>query len=668
MLLGHIKGKITTSDFSFEAKEETKNFEYVQVYHKVYDYVLCQVVEVTKTNDKTIANCQVIGYKDGPKIKRPRIPFDPQSEVLRAEDEFIAQIINISDNENSAIIGHLEGRNIPVPIDLNKVLTKHVAVLAKSGAGKSYTVGVILEEIAEKGVPMIIIDPHGEYGSLKNPNTNEAEKLQMAKFDVEPKGYNVAEYGDTTLNPSLKPLKLNARWSAQELNHLLPGKLSANQQAILYSALKDMKDVTFDNILYELEAEESPAKFSIISTIEYLRSLSFFSANPTPYSELIRPGQASIINLKGINPDIQEIIVYKICKDLFQLRKQNKVSPFFLIIEEAHNYCPERSFGETKSSKILRDVASEGRKFGMGMCVISQRPARVDKSVLSQCSTQLILKVTNPNDLKSISNSVEGLTAESEKEIKNLSIGTALLTGVTEVPLFVNIRTRRSAHGGHAVDIIGHATKQQSMVDQVQSFEGEEVLPLIKPLTTHKDIEVMSEKPILGIRTILVPAYQFVCREGEDSYKILVEMEKGDLIVDKENFSSKTLPALDKLSARELKILQTLFTSGPLGEQVLVSKIGGVLDLNDDLSKLKFDNYLFQTDSDDWKINDQFLFTRLSKVATYDEIAYESLSYHEKRVSVLSLDDVRENLNKFTTVEDQYECFIVKHDPIFQEE
>jgi len=67
-----------------------------------------------------------------------------------------------------------------------------------------------------------------------------------------------------------------------------------------------------------------------------------------------------------------------------------------MVIEEAHNYCPERNFGEKKSSKILRTIASEGRKFGLGLCVVSQRPARLDKSVLSQCSTQIIMKQQIP--------------------------------------------------------------------------------------------------------------------------------------------------------------------------------------------------------------------------------------------------------------------------------
>ena len=147
MILGKIFGKITTNKFQFLVEKETRKFEFVQVLHKVYDYVLCQVVEIERT-DKDIAKCIVIGYKDDKnRIKPIRIPFDQNSEVLKAEDSFIKSVIKLEDTEKGAFIGRLEGKNIDVHLDLKKLLTKHVAILAKSGAGKSYTVGVLIEEI-----------------------------------------------------------------------------------------------------------------------------------------------------------------------------------------------------------------------------------------------------------------------------------------------------------------------------------------------------------------------------------------------------------------------------------------------------------------------------------------------------------------------------------------
>ena len=161
----------------------------------------------------------------------------------------------------------------------------------------------------------------------------------------------------------------------------------------------------------------------------------------------------TIVNLKGTPPELSELIVNRICTALFELRKVNAVPPMMLVVEEAHNFCPQQ--GTVASSKIFRTIAAEGRKFGLGLAIISQRAAKIDKNVLSQCNTQIILKVTNPNDLKAISGSVEGLTASMADEIQRLPIGVAMCVGGgIQMPLIVEVRPRESRHGGESVTVI----------------------------------------------------------------------------------------------------------------------------------------------------------------------------------------------------------------------
>lgn len=639
MILGKIVGKVTTKDFSFKLDKETRKFEYVQVYHSVYDYVLCQIVELETTSDGTTAKCKIIGYKDKEnKVKQVRIPFEPGAEVLEAEDDFIKSIIKLKDEDEGAYIGKLDGKDIDVYLDLKKLLTKHCAVLAKSGAGKSYTVGVLVEEILERKIPLLVIDPHGEYSTMRFEN--EKDKDEMKKFDVEPKGYDVKEYGDPVVNEGVIPLKLTRDITNAELIHLLPTKLSSTQVGVLYSALKNIERLNFNELLLELEKDESSAKWSIINVIEYLNNLNIFSDSPTSYAELIAPGKCTIINVKGMAPEVQEIIVYKLCKDLFELRKKNEIAPFFLVLEEAHNFCPERSFGETKSSKILRTIASEGRKFGLGFCVISQRPARVDKSVLSQCTTQIILKVTNPNDLKAISNSVEGITAESESEIQNLVIGTALVSGVVDIPLLVNIRPRRSKHGGDAVNILDQS---KDVMKDLKEFEKRELLPLIKPRTSVKDIKLMSEEDV-EVKVKLIPAAIVTCQDNEGEYKVLVELVDGSIILDKEKYSVKKLPDINKLSKEEVSVLKKAFAQLPISDLEAVSLIEK--------------GYLDGTK----KLSEKYLFTKLRTVASYDNVEYLSLAYDEKIEPVLSEESVRNKLSNVAKIKNYKGCFVVKYD------
>ena len=644
MILGKITGKVNTKEFKFEVEKETKKFEYVQVYHKAYDYILCQIVEIEKKTDKTIAYCTIIGYKEDGKIKKPRIPFDPGTEVLKAEDDFIKEVIQLSDDSEGALIGKLDGKDIDVEIDLNRILTKHMAVLAKSGSGKSYSVGVLLEEMISREIPVLVIDPHGEYSSLKQKNTDEDELQKLAEFDLEPEGFNVEEYGDPDIKDGVTPLKLSNDLTTEEIVHMLPGNLTNTQLSLLYSSLKSLDSPGFDNLQLALETEESKSKWSVIRMVEFLRKQDIFSDAAPDYEDMIQPGKCSILNLRGIDPEVQEIIVYKITKDLFEMRKKNQIAPFFLVVEEAHNYCPERSFGETKSSKIFRTMASEGRKFGLGLCVVSQRPARVDKSVLSQCSTQFILKVTNPNDLKAISNSVEGITSSTSDEIQNLTIGTAMITGITEVPLFVDVRARKSMHGGTAEELV---QEDKDFEDNAKDFAEKERLPCIKPFASLEDYALMNDIEQEDVKKTLIPCKYVTC-ENDEEFKILLEGIEGRLVTDKEEFETKIIPDMSSLAEDDVTYLKKLFVEKTMGYD---AKFDG----------LKQKGYLREKDGKA-TLNESYVFNKLENYKLFEDIEYEEIEYDEKKGVKVSWADVMNKIKSFTTVKNKKDCYLVIYD------
>lgn len=315
--VGKINGKVTTKEFTFLVEEEIQKFDYVQVNHDTYGPVLCQILELEKDSECTKAKCVVIGYKDkNGSVKPIRLPFAPNDLVYQAPDSFITKIIKI-DSNNGAYIGHLDGKKIPLYLDLEKLLTKHVAILAKSGAGKSYTVGVLLEEIIEKKVPVVILDPHGEYNSLKFPNDEQKEVKLMDDYGIKPTGFlsNVVEFGDVKLNPDVRPLKLKEEFTPEELIDLLPTKLSNSQLSLLYSAIRNVETITFSNVIFELENEESNAKWTVINVLNRLASMDYFTMDYTPLNELVHSNRASIINFKGIAHEIQDLLYYKLLKD-----------------------------------------------------------------------------------------------------------------------------------------------------------------------------------------------------------------------------------------------------------------------------------------------------------------------------------------------------------------
>lgn len=494
--VGVIFGDVASTHFGIAVSDPSlKRLDYVEAEHQGAR-VLGIVEKVTRQSDlsyeqamrggahegeeRLTADVHVIGYKDGQgRVVVPRTPFAAGATVRLADETLVASILGLEGgSKGGAYIGHVKGSQIPVHLNLNLLAQKHLSVLAKTGAGKSYTVGVILEEFLNHKVPLVILDPHGEYSSLRSPNMEEKELDAMVRFGVKPKQFQqqIREYAiDTHLNPDAEKLRLEGlNLEAREIVDILPTKLSGGQVGVLYQAVKDVQDhnpsYTLRDVMDVVGLNKSNAKWNVLNALEALEATGLFHIKGTPVKDLVRPGKCTIINLKGVSPDVQEVVAARLTAMLWSARKKNQVPPHILVVEEAHNFCPERGVGNAVSGPVLRTVASEGRKFGMGLVIVSQRPAKIDKNVLSQCNTQLVLKVTNPNDLKAIVSSVEGITNQTADEVQRLNVGTCLVAGggLTQ-PVLVDIRPRLTRHGGASIDVVGG---KQEEPEEIEDLEG----------------------------------------------------------------------------------------------------------------------------------------------------------------------------------------------------
>lgn len=465
-LVGTISGEVGLYEFDFIVTGDVRRNEYVKVWNSFAGWILGRVVSMIDAEKKT-ATVEIIGYKDQRGfLMQPKITLSRDEKVFKADHAFIMDTLGLASKSKSSGIhlGMLDGCNIPVYLRKEELIQKHCSILAKTGSGKSYTAGVLIEELLEKNVPLLIIDPHGEYLSLRYENMSEDERKQMEKFGITPRGYGSKVVVYTPSNFSVNPdadrlFRIDGiNLSVNELYDFFP--LSDAQLGILYQCINEIRArkefYTIEEIISGLAESKSSAKWRIIHFLERIRETGILSDSPTRIEELVKPGMASIIDMKGATPKLQQLIVYRLCKAVFEGRKMGKIQPFMLVIEEAHNFCPERGFGQAVSSNILRTIASEGRKFGLGLLVISQRPARVDKNVISQCNTQIILKVTNPNDIKALSRGLEFMSSEMVEEIKRIPQGVALLSSPSiAMPIMVDVRVRRSEHGGRAAEASG---------------------------------------------------------------------------------------------------------------------------------------------------------------------------------------------------------------------
>jgi DNA helicase HerA-like ATPase len=179
-------------------------------------------------------------------------------------------------------------------------------------------------------------------------------------------------------------------------------------------------------------------------------------------NQLFQPGQCTVLQLNEIDQRDQQVIVATLLRRLLRARMDTTKGksqegdeshipyPVFVLVEEAHHFAP--ASGDVVSTNILKQVLSEGRKFGVGVGLISQRPGKLDQDVLSQCMTHFIMRIVNPVDQASIAGAVESVGRDLLDELPALSKGQVIIAGSSlNTPVICQTRPRETRHGGVSV-------------------------------------------------------------------------------------------------------------------------------------------------------------------------------------------------------------------------
>jgi hypothetical protein len=179
--------------------------------------------------------------------------------------------------------------------------------------------------------------------------------------------------------------------------------------------------------------------------------------------ELFQPGRCSVLQLNEIDEREQQVMVATLLRRAFRGRSQTDKGlagegdemhlpyPVFILLEEAHHFAPASA--DVVSTGILKRILSEGRKFGVAVGLISQRPGRLDADVLSQCNTQCLLRIVNPIDQNRVAESVETVGRELLRELPALTKGQVILAGEgVNTPVLCRVRPRHTRHGAESPD------------------------------------------------------------------------------------------------------------------------------------------------------------------------------------------------------------------------
>lgn len=439
----------------------------------------------------------------------PRIPPQPGDPVFLASSETLAGVLSPrrAGDVGAAHVGSLLTRaagEVPIVLSIRDVVSTHLAILASTGSGKSYTAGVIVEELMmpHNRAAVLIVDPHGEYDTLRSIDTD-------ARFGAAD-GYQ----------PEVKIFthdRVKVRFSSlteADIKYLLPEGTSDKMLHFLSQAFRgltaggraarelygyhDLRDAVKEQKYEGSERSESSNASSIEGLLWRLDSrfdkpgAIFSDTEHIPLAEMFRPGRCTVLQLSDIEQNEQQVVVATL------LRRVNKARmatvrgeaathgdshlpyPVFTLLEEAHRFAPA---GQTVvSTNILKQILSEGRKFGVGIGLITQRPGKLDQDVLSQCMTQVIMRIVNPVDQDTVAKSVEGAGRQLLDELPALTKGQAVISGVgVNTPVMCRVRERITRHGGETFDAPGEWARWHSEGERRHREQDNAVLASPEP-------------------------------------------------------------------------------------------------------------------------------------------------------------------------------------------
>jgi len=451
---------------------------------------LKRIVAAQIQDVRTWGRARVLGYLsgDGSQILQPRRAVTPGRPVYVAPRELLERFYSFP-SEKGLVIGHLITRS-DVEVQLSvEGFRRHLAIIAQTGAGKSYCAGVLIEELIRKGATIVVIDPHADYVLLslsrENARHEFSDRVTVFRNPASTGRYrgwslgNVRSYEivftdldpDEVCDVALIPENYrNIREAVRLALKSLKGRRYTPEDLI--AALEDPTWIPTDD-KGKPDRKLQAASSSAIKYIRALARLKVFTLSSTRVTDILRPMSVSVIDLSGLEDKAMNYIASRILSDVYEAVASGHYEfPVFIFIEEAHRFVPPKERGVTYAAPIINKIAAEGRKFGVFLTLITQRPSKVDADSLSQCNSQIIMRLTNPEDQAAVRSSSERLSEDLLEDLPGLNPGECVIVGeIAKAPLMVKVRPRITREGGADIDIIGR------LADARRRVEGEAHAP-----------------------------------------------------------------------------------------------------------------------------------------------------------------------------------------------
>jgi hypothetical protein len=453
-------------------------------------------------DNKQWLNMALVGEQIGKKFERGVSQSPTTGDKIHIVTIKDLDVIYGGYNEdNSITVGNISlSESLNAKIDLNKLISRHCAILGSTGSGKSNAVGILLNAIASKKYKssrILVIDPHGEYNDVLK------EKSNVFRINAEKGNNNLfIPFWALPFNELLSVFSGNlsdqnrdyirTKIVEAKLNSIVKSKLDVEKELVtadspipfslkqLWFELDDFERKTFKkdretecliekgnsselkSSTYEVASPGGGEPFlnnkakGILGFLDSVR----IKLKDSTYKFLFEAGDYSpdqdgkvekdlsnllfewlgsnkpvtILDLSGIPSEIMISISGTLLKIIYDalfwgqnLLIGGKEQPLLIVLEEAHNYLKA---GENSiSSRAVQSIAKEGRKYGVGLALVTQRPSELDETVLSQCGTIIAMRMNNSKDRGHIRSAIQDELQTMIDLLPSLRTGEGIISG-----------------------------------------------------------------------------------------------------------------------------------------------------------------------------------------------------------------------------------------------
>ncbi len=379
------------------------------------------------------------------------------------------------------LIGHLSShKSYHLSLDPRSLFGRHFAIVGQSGSGKSWTVTSLIQSTI-KAMPnchIILLDLHGEYcwkdkfGEIHSAfGKNEVNYVDAVTMEMPYWIMSFADLIDLFVDKDDKSSSLQISYMREVIQHLkrkeakeigLPAATvdtpiyfplselylqfkNANEERKEFGKVEGALFGQFDEFLIRMQSRLNDVRFNFLLKPRMHKTSDSLASLLRQFVGLI-DGRANItvIDLSSVPTGIVPAVCSQVGRLAYEFNYWNPVRrdfPITLICEEAHAYIPREKSSQFEGTKrMMERIAKEGRKYGVSIGVVSQRPTELSETMLAQCSSFICLRTSNPDDQAYIKKLVPEAEGDITDTLSSLGRGEALVLGeATPIPVRVQI-------------------------------------------------------------------------------------------------------------------------------------------------------------------------------------------------------------------------------------